>query len=99
MRLWPRFLTYGNWGGPGWSGGEWRRAGEPVRWDVEPVDAMDSEFRLHDWNWQSGMISRREADAILSRRLMQTNVRGWWSNAYRIGAIVGFWIAARFPCR
>ena len=99
MRLWPRFLTYGHWGGAGWSGGEWRRPGEPVRWDVEPVDDMDAAFRIHDLRWQTGITTRREADELLAMTLRQTNVRGAWANAYRAGAMVGFWIAARLPWR
>ena len=39
--------TYGNWGGPGWSGGT--RFGPD--WDVPPVDSLDEILKIHDWNY------------------------------------------------
>ena len=67
-----RFVaTYGNWGGPGWAGGE--RVPENVEpdWDVVGKDDLDLLFRSHDhayWNatqrGQAQLISSRTASHI-----------------------------------
>jgi hypothetical protein len=88
---WPRFLTHGNWGGPGWSGGEYVADRRLTRWEVEPVDAMDAAFREHDFAYQNGP-SRAQADLALARTLAGTDVRGLWPNLYRLGAMLSFGI-------
>ena len=42
---------YGNWGGPGWSGGECSKPGR-TKWHVEPIDALDACFKEHDKGYQ-----------------------------------------------
>jgi hypothetical protein len=88
---WPKLLTYGNWGGPGWSGGRFTDDPASVNWEVQPVDAMDAAFRLHDFAYQHG-TPRHQADLDLVRTLAGTNVRGIWPNIYRVGAMAGFFI-------
>jgi hypothetical protein len=93
MKLrWPKFLTYGNWGGPGWSGGQWRIAGEEVRWDCPAIDEMDRAFKDHDERWQKNLTTKIEADEILVEELSKINVRGFHANVYQFGAILGFFI-------
>jgi len=92
---WPKCLTYGNWGGPGWSGGEFVSNPKLVRWWVRPVDNMDAAFKRHDWAYQRGG-DRRYADRVLVTVLRSVNVKGAWANIYRIGAIGIFWVRSRF---
>lgn len=95
MRLWPKFLTYGNWGGAGWSGGKFTDDKESVCWDVPGIDAMDIAFKMHDYGYQYGS-SRRNTDIVLCNTLLETNVKGNWANFYKIGAIVIFSIKSLF---
>lgn len=95
MRLWPKFLTYGNWGGAGWSGGKFTNDKAAVNWDIPGIDAMDIAFKVHDYRYQYGK-SRREADVLLVDALLETNVKGTWPNIYRIYAILIFTIKSLF---
>lgn len=46
-----RFVpTYGNWGGPGWSAGEWEPS--DTNWDHPCIDSMDLAFKSHDYLYQ-----------------------------------------------
>jgi hypothetical protein len=90
MNYWPKFLTYGNWGGPGWSGGTFVHVPNLVNWDIPPIDEMDAAFKNHDYHWQHSIYSKRQADRILFEELIYINVKGYWANTYRIGAILGF---------
>lgn len=96
---WPNFLTYGNWGGPGWSGGKFVSDPDQVDWTVPGIDALDNAFKRHDAAWQTEAMSRKEADKYIIGLLYETNVKGLWPNVYRIGAIIGFWIMIRLPWR
>lgn len=88
-KWWKRLIPkYGNWGGPGWSAGEYCPPSY-TNWAVPGIDDMDALFKQHDMAYQSGG-DRKFADRELVRRLKETNVRGVWSNIYRIGAIVIF---------
>lgn len=40
--------TYGNYGGPGWSGGEFVKPTEKPKWIVRPLDPLDEIFKEHD---------------------------------------------------
>jgi hypothetical protein len=82
----PRFLTYGNWGGPGWCGGEYVSDPAKTNWNVPAVDDMDDEFKSHDWKYQHG-FSQWYADLNLVNKLVETNVRGVWPNIYRVAAM------------
>lgn len=66
--LWARLVpTYGNWGGPGWSGGT--RSGPA--WGVEAVDDLDAAFKAHDkaYYYASSHAERSDADFLLSYRI------------------------------
>jgi len=91
---WPRVLTYGNWGGPGWSGGEFVHDPKLTDWTVQAVDDMDAAFKMHDLHYQGGG-DRKLADRYLVSTLCKTNVKGVWPNIYRIGAIAIFWIRSK----
>ena len=47
--------TYGMWGGPGWSGGQYQNKYENTDWSVKPVDSMDSLFKNHDKQYQQAI--------------------------------------------
>ena len=84
------FPTYGNWGAPGWSGGEWVTDPARTNWDKQPVDEMDALFKEHDRGYQSGSEGISPADAQLVAGLKELNVRGAYKNAYRVCAIAAF---------
>ncbi len=96
---WPTFLTYGNWGGPGWSGGRFVNDPKLVDWTVSAIDKMDEAFKEHDAAWQTEAMSKKAADKRLLQQLYDTNVLGTWPNMYRIGAIMSFWITSKLPWR
>jgi hypothetical protein len=89
MRLWPQCLTYGNWGGPGWSGGAWVDNPDKVDWSVDPVDDMDAAFKEHDRLVQAG--HGRLAHKILAVMLeRQDPPNGPWAKLYRLACIAIF---------
>src|SRR3954463_8401173 len=52
--------TYGEYGGPGYSGGEVLTSPtQQVDYSVQPVDALDALFRLHDQAYDSPDLSVR----------------------------------------
>lgn len=85
---WPKCLTYGNWGGPGWSGGKFTSDKTAVDWYVPGIDEMDAAFKVHDYDTQYG--DALIADQNLVYKLKNLNVCGVWKNIYRVCAIVGF---------
>jgi hypothetical protein len=90
---WYQYLipTYGNWGGPGWSGGRFENDRSKVNWATPPVDEMDQLFKDHDNDYQHGM-PRNLADAKLLYFISTVNVKGIWPNCYRIGVQIVFGI-------
>lgn len=92
---WPKCLTYGNWGGPGWSGGVFNNDPAKTDWTVPSIDHMDEAFKQHDLMYQRGM-SRCNADRILCAKLEYINPKGIWANIYKIGAKVIFGIRSFF---
>jgi hypothetical protein len=86
---WPKFLTYGNWGGPGWSGGKFVHDPKLVDWSVPAIDEMDELFKQHDLRYQTDG-NRQEADKILLRELKLYNPKGLRSNIYYWGVIFSF---------
>jgi len=86
---WPKFLTYGNWCAPGWSGGKWVDNPEEVDWSVPPIDEMDVAGYFHDWTYQHGGIIW-EADLRFVLALRKVNPKGRYANSFRWVAIVGF---------
>ena len=49
---------YGNFGGPGWSGGAMMSNYNEVDWSVEPVDSLDELFHKHDTYYQEAIKNR-----------------------------------------
>ena len=96
MRIWPSCLTYGNWGGPGWSSGKFTNNPEEVEWSVPGVDLMDTSFRLHDLRYQRN-YPHRWADRMLSQELERHPAPpGLWPKVYRLCAIGIFWFLGMF---
>jgi hypothetical protein len=88
MRYWPKFLCYGNWGGPGFSGGVFVNDPSKVNWDVVPIDGMDKLFKEHDWDIQHNL--GRLAHKILAKKLEEFEPpTDWttWQRLYRLVAI------------
>jgi hypothetical protein len=108
MMRWPRSLTYGNWGGPGWSGGDFVHDPAMVNYSAGSVDSMDDLFFIHDGAYQATKGSsysrcmRRYADAellagliylpLLTRHWPRKPKRWYHAQAYRFAAIIGFGI-------
>lgn len=100
----PKSLTYGNYGGPGWSGGEFQHDRLLIKWEVPPSDDMDVLFYDHDlaWNYAKSKDDLIRADQILvdSLRKLDPNPRKWfnpptrnsiwWARFYRHAAILTF---------
>lgn len=69
--IWQWLLPkYGNYGGPGWSGGALMENYNQVNWDIEPADSLDSCFFRHDKLYQrsiqkhsQGRITEAEKEA------------------------------------
>jgi len=77
-KWWHRLIpTYGNWGGPGWSGGQ---RGEPD-FSVNAVDSLDRCFYNHDWEYHVSKFEDeyRNADARLIQALwkLDPDPREW----------------------
>ena len=87
--------TYGNWGGPGWSGGAYIDDPKHMNWLVQPIDAVDAAFYRHDWKYQHG-YDRRKADIELLEELGVINAYGVRANAYKIGAEVAITLKLLF---
>ena len=58
--------TYGSYGGPNWTGGEFVGDDEPGNYTVEPEDPLDALFRVHDKAYdQPDTLVRAKADLQL----------------------------------
>lgn len=95
-KWWQRlFPHYGNWGGPGWSGGQWCNDPEKTRWDVVGIDDMDEFFRFHDHAYQTGR-KRNQADWDLFIKLWFLGSRWgkkpvtFYGKFYRVLALISF---------
>jgi hypothetical protein len=66
---------YGNYGGPGYAGGETVGEGDMVHWEVEPVDNLDAIFKAHDIDYMS--MNRESADDLLLSRLAEHKPMSW----------------------
>jgi len=74
------FRWYGNWGGPGWSNGDWNSESDPVlpregeQGFVQPIDSRDGYYYDHDIEINDcppgDYACIREADYRLARKLM-----------------------------
>ena len=97
MRYWPTALTYGNWGGPGWSGGEFVDDPKLVDWSVPPIDDMDALFKRHDFEVQNHIP---KPHSRLSRDLCEIPIpKELWPKLYRYAAIGIFWAIGKvFNC-
>ena len=86
---WYQYLipTYGNWGGPGWSGGKFTDNPSEVDFSIPGVDGMDDAFRIHDQLYQKRFCAQGVADEYLANYLCDINVKGIWPNCYRYACI------------
>lgn len=55
-RLFKLLPTYGNWGGIGWSGGEYPISPKFTNWNKEPIDSLDEIYKEHDRRYQIAII-------------------------------------------
>lgn len=94
MRLFPKCLTYGMWGGPGWSGGEWQDNPLQVKWGVAPIDSMDVLFKCHDFDMQNNIP--KPHTSLYKKLLDIDNPPAFWGKCYRYGAIAIFWVMSKF---
>jgi hypothetical protein len=63
--------TYGQYGGPNWSGGEVVGDNEPGNYDVPPEDRLDALFRDHDQAYdQPDTLLRAQADLRLIQAIL-----------------------------
>lgn len=65
MARWWQYLVpkYGNFGGPGWSGGAMMDNYDEVDWFVRPTDSLDQCFHDHDRRYQFAI--QEEDDGII----------------------------------
>lgn len=63
--------TYGQYGGPNWSGGEVVGDDEPGNYAVPPEDGLDALFRIHDQAYdQPDTLERAQADLLLIQAIL-----------------------------
>jgi len=95
MNYWPKCLTYGNWGAPSWSGGEFVHDPSKVDWSVKPIDSMDDAFKRHDWAIQHGV-------GALAHKMLANELRyiapptSLYGKLYRYAAIGIFTVLGLF---
>lgn len=70
--LWKAFPTYGNYGGPNWSAGEW--GGNPLSSDAPPpYSEFDAAYKEHDIGYAKAksVVDVRDADRVLAKDLIR----------------------------
>jgi len=76
--LWQYLVPkYGNFGGPGWSGGAMMSSYNEVDWSIEPVDSLDRGFYDHDCGYQCAIELEHNGDisyAEMRRRWVEADV-------------------------
>jgi hypothetical protein len=82
--------TYGNWGGPGWCGGEWQDDPAKTNWDVAAKDEMDAAFKNHDYFYQHYPEARKNADLDLVWRLAGCKPTSAYGVFYKFAATLVF---------
>ncbi|MBJ6125895.1 hypothetical protein [Microvirga splendida] len=64
--------TYGQYGGPNWSGGEVVGDNEPGNYSVPPEDRLDALFLVHDQAYdQPNTLLRAQADLLLIQGILE----------------------------
>jgi RHS repeat-associated protein len=57
------FVWYGNWGGPGYSGGQFKPletlTPQQVKYLAPPIDAQDTCYQAHDWCYSDNRTHKR----------------------------------------
>lgn len=101
MEILERFVpTYGNYGGPGYSGGG---RGEGANFTAPPVDDLDDLFRDHDIAYQNarGTDDIDEADRELVAGISSLPERNSYAHAARLAFLLkrSWWLANNFPRR
>jgi hypothetical protein len=71
-RMCPR---YGNWGGPGWSGGTFPARPSDTDWSIPGIDSMDDLFKEHDRGYQDAL------SAYNSQDINKSEMIGFWDDA------------------
>jgi hypothetical protein len=92
---------YGNFGGPGWSGGQ---RGDVRPW-VAPADSMDEFFMEHDYGYGRGEFRKADRELYQSLMKMPGDPRDWstpsktlrYADAYRKFCIVIFYLKSHLP--
>lgn len=87
-----KYLVYGNWGFPCWSGGVWVDDPNLTNWKVPPIDEMDRLFKQHDYYYQHYQTLIDFADINLIVGLKDIKLKGVYKNGYKIAAIIVFFI-------
>ena len=63
MKTWQYLVPkYGNFGGPGWSGGAMMDSYDEVDWSVKPMDSLDETFHCHDTGYQEAIEKEKNGD-------------------------------------
>jgi len=63
---------YGNWCGPGWSGGECSKKGK-TKWHVKPIDALDACCKEHDKGYQGYNPEKNVCEKVTSNDRKDAN--------------------------
>lgn len=88
--------TYGNWGGPGYSGGRRPKSIKRNRWRLAPpIDDADEAFMLHDFDYEEGkylhgdraLLERLGDPAVFSYPWLAKNVFRVMSKARELGIL------------
>lgn len=97
---WPLWLTYGNWGGPGYSAGVYNDDPAATDKTVPGIDKMDEAFKVHDLAYQASTDpdARDAADRELVKTLKELSTEGMNLHArlYRYAAIAVFTVFPYF---
>lgn len=65
-----------------------------VLWSVvPPIGKADCAFVMHDWCYQTGMVTRDQADGAMREAMRVCNVRKALSTAIYVGVRVGGWVS------
>lgn len=76
--LWQYLIPkYGNFGGPGWSGGAIMANYDEVDWSIQPADSLDWCFYTHDKKYQAAIEKEKNGE------IENLEMRRAWAQADR----------------
>lgn len=88
---WQWFVPrYGNWGGPGWSGGRWNVGADRADRIMEPADALDEALMRHDGDYQAGELWVLADTNLVAALHNLAPPAGLYGRLYRLVAIEVF---------